>query len=74
MESHVCVFSTVIDLLNAGQQLFVTSDLMAILDPNDRTAALARMQAAGAVIVTIEMVLFERSGKQAMRVLEAYCS
>ena len=56
MESHVCVFSTVIDLLNAGQQLFVTSDLMAILDPNDKTAALARMQAAGAVIVTIEMV------------------
>ena len=74
MESHVCVFSTVTDLLNAGQQLFVTSDLMAILDPNDKTAALARMQAAGAVIVTIEMVVFEWSGKRAMRVLEACCS
>ena len=68
------MFSTVMDLLNSGQQLFFISDLMAILDPNDKTAALARMQAAGAVIVTIEMVVFEWSGKRAMRVLEACCS
>ena len=74
MESHECVFSTVMDLLDAGQQLFVTSNIMASLDPNDKTVALVRMQAAGAVIVTIEMVLFEWSGKRAMRVLEACCS
>ena len=74
MESHVCVFRTVIDLLDAVQQLFVTSGLVASLDSNHKTVALARMQAAGAVIVIIEMVLFEWSGKRAMRILEACCS
>ena len=59
MESHVCVFQTVMDLLDAGKQVFVVSDLVASRDPIDRTVALARMQAAGVVIVTIEMVLFE---------------
>jgi nicotinamidase-related amidase len=59
MESHVCVLQTVMDLLVAEKQVFVVSDLVASRDPIDKTAALARMQAAGAVIVTIEMVLFE---------------
>ena len=59
MESHVCVFQTVMDLLDAGKQVFVVSDLVASRDPIDKTVALARMQATGAVIVTIEMVLFE---------------
>ena len=59
MESHVCVFQTVMDLLDAGKQVFVISDHVASRDQNDKTVALARMQAAGANIVTIEMVLFE---------------
>ncbi len=59
MESHVCVFQTVMDLLDAGKQVFVVSDLVASGNSIDKTVALARMQAAGAVIVTIEMVLFE---------------
>jgi nicotinamidase-related amidase len=59
MESHVCVFQTVMDLLEAQKQVFVVTDLVASRDPIDKMAALARMQAAGAMIVTIEMVLFE---------------
>ena len=59
MESHVCVFQTVMDLLDAGKQVFVISDLVASQDQNDKTVALARMQAVGADIVTIEIVLFE---------------
>ena len=59
MESHVCIFQTVMDLLEAEKQVFVVTDLVASRDPIDKTAALARMQAAGAIIVTIEMVLFE---------------
>ena len=59
MESHVCVFQTEMDLLDAGKQVFVINDLVASQDQNDKTVALARMQAARADIVTIEMVLFE---------------
>ena len=59
MESHVCVFQTVMDLLDAEKQVFVVIDLVASRDPIDKTVALARVQAAGAMIVTIEMVLFE---------------
>ena len=47
------------DLLEAEKQVFVVIDLVASRDPIDKMAALARMQAAGAIIVTIEMVLFE---------------
>lgn len=47
------------DLLDAGKQVFVIHDLVASQDQNDKTVALARMQAARADIVTIEMVLFE---------------
>ena len=59
MESHVCVFQTEMDLLDAGKQVFVITDLVASQDQNDKTVALARMQAARADIVTIEMILFE---------------
>ena len=63
MESHVCVFQTEMDLLDAGKQVFVITDLVASQDQNDKTVALARMQAVGADIVTIEIVLFERVRK-----------
>ena len=59
MESHVCVFQTEMDLLDAGKQVFVITDLVASQDQNDKTVALARMQAARVDMVTIEMVLFE---------------
>lgn len=59
VESHVFVFQTVMDLLDAGKQVLVISDLVASQDQNDKTVALARMQAARADIVTIEMILFE---------------
>ncbi len=45
------------DLLDAGKQVFVISGLVVFQDQNDKTVALARIQAAGAAIVTIEMVL-----------------
>ena len=57
MESHVCVFQTVMDLLEAEKQVFVVTDLVASRDPIDKTAALAL--GCRAIIVTIEMVLFE---------------
>ena len=42
-----------------GSKVSVVSILVASRDLIDRTVALARIQVAGVVIVTIEMVLFE---------------
>jgi len=59
MEAHVCVLQTVLDLLEAGKQVFVVSDLVTSHDVANKVFALDRMKEAGAIIVTTEMVLFE---------------
>ncbi|MGB0359259.1 MAG: isochorismatase family protein [Litorivicinaceae bacterium] len=59
MEAHVCVLQTILDLLEAGKQVFVMSDLVASRDGLDKAVALDRMRGAGATIVTAEMVVFE---------------
>ena len=59
MEAHVCVLQTILDLLEAGKQVFIVSDLIASHDAANKMFALDRMKDAGAIIVTTEMVLFE---------------
>jgi nicotinamidase-related amidase len=59
VEAHVCVLQTVADLLGTDQRVVVVADAVGSRDPADRDAALERMRAHGAEIVTSEMVLFE---------------
>lgn len=59
MEAHVCVMQTVLELLQAGKQVFVVSDAVSSRSAQDMAAGLQRMRDAGAVLVTREMVLFE---------------
>ncbi|OWY38466.1 hydrolase [Xenophilus sp. AP218F] len=59
METHVCVLQTVLDLLALGKQVFVAADAVSSRKPLDMELGLERMRAAGAVIVSREMVLFE---------------
>ena len=58
-EAHVCVLQTAFDLLTAGFTVFLVADAVSSRTPENRQAAIARMQAAGMHIVTTEMVLFE---------------
>ncbi len=58
-EAHVCVLQTGLGLLGAGFQVFVVADATASRTPDNRSVALERLRAAGAVIVSTEMVLFE---------------
>jgi nicotinamidase-related amidase len=58
-ETHVCVLQTVLDLLALGFAVFVVADAIGSRTPANREAGIERMRAAGAVIVTTEMVLFE---------------
>ncbi|MEW9897857.1 hydrolase [Chitinivorax sp. PXF-14] len=59
MEAHVCVLQTVLGLLEQGRQVFVVADVITSRNPRDIELAIERMRAAGATVVSREMVLFE---------------
>lgn len=59
MEAHVCVLQTGMGLLQAGFEVFFVADAVASRTLENRNAAIERLRAAGAGIVTTEMVLFE---------------
>jgi nicotinamidase-related amidase len=61
-EAHVCVLQTVLGLLEERREVAVVIDATGSRRPEDRAAALARMERAGAMLVTTEMVLFEWMG------------
>ncbi|MDA8259384.1 MAG: isochorismatase family protein [Betaproteobacteria bacterium] len=59
METHVCVLQTVMELRAGGKQVFVVEEAVGSRRDSDKALALARMRAAGAGIVSREMVAFE---------------
>ena len=59
IEAHVCVSQTCLDLLDEGFRVFVVADAVSSRTPENYRFGLDRMRAAGAVIVSTEMVLFE---------------
>ena len=58
-EAHVCVLQTAFGLQAMGFQVFLVADATGSRTPENRNAAIARMQAGGIHVVTTEMVLFE---------------
>jgi nicotinamidase-related amidase len=58
-ESHVCVQQTVLGLLQAPRKTYVVRDALGSRRPEDKEAAIRRMERHGAEIVTTEMVVFE---------------
>ena len=61
-EAHVCVLQTVLGLLDRSRRVYVAADAIGSRRPENRDAALRRMERAGAEIVTTEMVIFEWLG------------
>jgi nicotinamidase-related amidase len=59
IEAHVCVTQTCLDLLEKGFRVFVVADAVSSRTAENYRLGLDRMSAAGAVIVSTEMVLFE---------------
>lgn len=62
MEAHVCVLQTAFDLVGQGKDVFVVADAVGSRKPESKETALSRLAAAGAAIVTTEMVAFEWLG------------
>jgi nicotinamidase-related amidase len=59
IEAHVCVQQTVLDLLAAGWRVYVAVDAVGSRFDVDYRTALARMDASGATLTTVEAALFE---------------
>jgi nicotinamidase-related amidase len=59
IEAHVCVLQTVADLRQEGYLPVVIADGTGSRNPVDKQVALERMQAEGALISTMESILFE---------------
>jgi nicotinamidase-related amidase len=58
-EAHVCVLQTVLGLLAKRHRVLLVADAIGSRTPQNRSAAIDRMQRHGAEVVTTEMVLFE---------------
>jgi nicotinamidase-related amidase len=59
IETHVCVSQTVLDLLERGVEVHVPADAVGSRHEIDYERGLERLDRAGAVISTVETVLFE---------------
>lgn len=59
METHVCVFQTVRDLLAHGYQVFVTSDAVCSRTKENYLNALSQMVSMGAVVSNTETIFFD---------------
>lgn len=62
IEAHVCVLQTVVEAAAASFVPCVVADGIASRRRENRDLALARMQSAGAVVVSTEMAVFEWLG------------
>lgn len=63
MEAHVCVQQTVLDLLRQGYVPYVLADAVGSRRGLDQEMALVRMRQAGAIVTTVESVIFELLGE-----------
>jgi nicotinamidase-related amidase len=63
IETHVCVQQTALDLLAQGRKVVIIEDCVSSRSANDKRVAIERMRQAGAVITTMESVLFELLGQ-----------
>ena len=63
MESHICVMQTALGALNQGLNVHVAADAVSSRTELNWKLGLNRMQAAGAVISSTEMMIYELLGK-----------
>lgn len=59
IESHICVYQTVRDLLAANHHVYLVTDAVGSRVAENKILALDVMQKAGAQLTSVEMVLFE---------------
>jgi len=63
IEAHVCVSQTALDLLARGVEVHLPADAVGSRHALDYERALARLEREGAVVTSVESVLFELLGR-----------
>ena len=59
IEAHICVQQTVLQLMEAGYNVYLAVDCISSRSEEDKVWAIARMGEAGANITTYESILYE---------------
>jgi len=59
VETHVCVYQTALDLIARGHTVIAIANAMASRNELDHVTALRRIEQAGGIIMTVEMLLFD---------------
>ena len=59
IESHICVLQTCLDLLESGYLPVIVEDCISSRQQKDKVIAIERMRQSGAIITTMESILFE---------------
>jgi hypothetical protein len=59
IEAHVCVYQTAMDLINKGYKVYLAADAVSSRTAKNKDIAIQRLAAAGAVLTSSEMVLFD---------------
>lgn len=59
IEAHICVQQTVLQLLEAGYNVYLVVDCISSRSEEDKLWSITRMGEAGAVVTTYESVLYE---------------
>ena len=59
IETHVCVYQTAVDLIEAGYEVHVPVDCVSSRTLENKNIALDKMKAEGAKLTSVEIVLFE---------------
>ena len=59
IESHVCVYQTAVDLLDAGYSVSLVSDAITSRTPENKSIGLEMARARGASLTSVETILFE---------------
>ena len=59
METHVCVYQTSVDLVNAGYEVFVLDDAVSSRFPHNYRSGIAALRDAGAVVISTETAVFQ---------------
>ena len=62
VETHVCVYQSVTDLLTAGYEVTIVADAVSSRTPRNREIALQRLVSEGVKLSSTEMALFELLG------------